>query len=149
MGDSIEMCCKLLTSVGPKLDGVEENRKGKRHKKKKEKKKKGSSLVTPELIASYYAELLRIKGLKVLPARVNFQILDLIDLRKSKWKHRREQVVSKTKDEIKKDFEREERLRNADARRANRNNINRGNSRSSMGNGDIRGSSSGNRSGGG
>ena len=27
--------------------------------------------------------------------------MDLIDLRKSKWKHRREQVVAKTKDEIK------------------------------------------------
>lgn len=147
--ESIEMCCKLLTSVGPKLDGVEVKVKGKKNKKKKEKKKKTASLVTPELIESYYAELLRIKSLKgKLPARVNFQILDLIDLRKSKWKHRREQVVAKTKDEIKKDFEREERQRNADNRRANRNhNNNHQRSRSSMGGGDIRGNSSSNKSG--
>merc|ERR1711871_66433 len=131
--DSIEMCCKLLTSVGPKLDGFEERGRGKKNKKKKDKKKK-SSLVTPELIESYYTELLRIKQLKVLPARVNFQILDLIDLRKSRWKHRREQVVAKTKDEIKRDFEREERQKNADNRRSNR-----GGGRSKMGSGDIRG----------
>ena len=88
------MCCKLLTSIGPKLDGFEERVEGKGTRKRIKKK---SSFVTPELIESYYTELLRIKQLKVLPARVNFQILDLIDLRKSRWKHRREQVVAKTK----------------------------------------------------
>ena len=38
--DSIEMCCKLLTSVGPKLDGFEERGRGKKNKKKKDKKEK-------------------------------------------------------------------------------------------------------------
>ena len=38
--DSIEMCCKLLTSVGPKLDGFEERGRGKRNKRKRIKKEK-------------------------------------------------------------------------------------------------------------
>ena len=83
-----------------------------------------------------------IRKLGTLPARVNFQILDLIELRNSRWKERRKKVVAKTKDEIKKEFEREERQKEMESRRSGgynrRNQDDRRQGRSSIGNGDIR-----------
>merc|ERR1711871_1152529 len=139
--DSIEMCCKLLTSVGPKLDR-QGGKSSKRNKGNGEKKKKKKPSIRPEEVEEFYTKLMAIRKLGTLPARVNFQILDLIELRNSRWKERRKKVVAKTKDEIKKEFEREERQKEMESRRSGgynrRNQDDRRQGRSSMGSGDVR-----------
>jgi len=52
--------------------------------------------------------------------RSRFLYKDLIDLRKAGWKARREEETAKTLDEIKKDFEREERVAAQQAQQMNR-----------------------------
>ena len=145
--DSIEMCCKLLTSVGQNLDRQGGGKGGKRNKRGKDGKDSGKKKNKPSIqredVDAFYTKLTAIRELETLPARVNFQILDLIDLRNSRWKERRKKVVAKTKDEIKKEFEREERQKEMESRRSGgynnrRNNDDRRQGRSSMGNGDIR-----------
>jgi hypothetical protein len=146
--DNIDMCCRLLTSVGPKLDKMD----GSGRKKKAEKDAKSSSKqIKTEAIQGYYESLRQIWTSKVLSNKVNFQILDLLDLRKNRWRERREKVVAKTKAEIAKDFEREERQKEMESRGGGRGFNNRGGDRrgggddrrqgrSSIGSGDIRGS---------
>eukprot|EP00050_Salpingoeca_kvevrii_P011525 m.16043 g.16043 ORF g.16043 m.16043 type:complete len:804 (-) comp3471_c0_seq1:1830-4241(-) len=70
--DDVECLCKLLKTLGQKLD----HPKAKKH------------------MDAYFARLERLKEGGSLPSRIRFMIEDLVELRKSNWVPRRNQVVA-------------------------------------------------------
>lgn len=71
-----------------------------------------------DFIEIYFQKIERFSNDKKLPARTRFMYKDLIELRQNRWKARREQETAKTLDEIKQDFEREERIAQQESQRA-------------------------------
>jgi translation initiation factor 4G len=76
--DNIDVCCRLLTSIGRKLEMGTRRR----------------SRVGAEVIEGYCKGLHQIWTSKVLSNKVNFQILDLLKLHADKWKKTRQEVVT-------------------------------------------------------
>jgi len=90
----------------------------------------GKTIDTPSskaVIDSYFGKVRRLSKDKTLNSRSRFMYQDLIELRANAWKSRRKEETSKTLQEIKKDFEREERAaaRQSAAANSNYNNNNR------------------------
>jgi len=83
-----EAVCKLFNTIGNAVD----------HGK------------TKPYIDLYFGKIERFSTDKNVNMRSRFLYKDLIDLRNAGWKARREEETAKTLDEIKKDFEREERM---------------------------------------
>ncbi len=83
-----EAVCKLFNTIGSTVD----------HGKMK------------AYIDLYFRKIERFSTDKKVNMRSRFLYKDLIDLRNAGWKARREEETAKTLDEIKKDFEREERM---------------------------------------
>jgi translation initiation factor 4G len=82
-----EAVCKLFTTIGSTID------QGKNR----------------EIINLYFSKISEFSNDKRLSARCRFLYKDLIDLRTNNWVTRRKEEKAKTLEEIKKDFEREER----------------------------------------
>eukprot|EP00871_Galdieria_phlegrea_P005738 jgi/Galph1/651/GphlegSOOS_G5380.1 len=85
--DDVESLCKLLTSVGAKLDSRPENR---------------------TILDQYFEKLDRFRTAVKLPSRIRFMIMDLHDLRKNNWVERRQEAQAKTIGEIHAEVQREE-----------------------------------------
>jgi MIF4G domain. len=83
-----EAVCKLFTTIGSTID------RGK----------------YTDIIDLYFSKISEFSNDKKLSARCRFLYKDLLDLRKNNWVARRKVEKAKTLDEIKKDFEREERI---------------------------------------
>lgn len=83
-----EAVCKLFTTIGSTID------QGKYR----------------DIIDIYFSKISEFSNDKSLSARCRFLYKDLIDLRKNNWVARRKEEKAKTLDEIKKEFEREERI---------------------------------------
>ncbi|GJQ11346.1 hypothetical protein GpartN1_g3137.t1 [Galdieria partita] len=88
--DDLESLCKLLTSVGAKLDSHAENR---------------------PMLDQYFQALDKFRATVKLPSRIRFMIMDLLDLRKNNWVERRQEAQAKTIGEIHADAQREERAK--------------------------------------
>ncbi|GJD12820.1 Eukaryotic translation initiation factor isoform 4G-1 [Galdieria sulphuraria] len=88
--DDLESLCKLLTSVGAKLDSHVENR---------------------PMLDQYFQALEKFRATVKLPSRIRFMIMDLLDLRKNNWVERRQEAQAKTIGEIHADAQREERAK--------------------------------------
>eukprot|EP00166_Cyanidium_caldarium_P003476 ctg_3368.g477 len=86
--DAIECMCKLMTTVGEKLDA--------------------SVPRSRELMDSYFERFAQMSRRADLPARFRFMLQDLIDLRKSRWVQRRPQSGAKTIREIHEQSRREQ-----------------------------------------
>lgn len=84
-----EAVCKLFTTIGSSIDM--------------------GKYVT--LLDVYFNVIERFSNDKTLNARTRFMYKDLIELRANKWVSRRKEDKVKTLSEIKKDFEREERIK--------------------------------------
>jgi len=82
-----EALCQLFATIGKTID----------------------SSGSREAMDAYFAKIAKMSKNKKLNSRSRFMYQDLIDLRKNNWKSRRKEESAKTLDEIKKDFEREER----------------------------------------
>mmetsp|Transcript_34001 Transcript_34001/g.49277 ORF Transcript_34001/g.49277 Transcript_34001/m.49277 type:complete len:818 (+) Transcript_34001:339-2792(+) len=82
-----EALCQLFATIGKTID----------------------SSGSREAMDAYFAKIAKMSKNKKLNSRSRFMYQDLIDLRKNNWKSRRKEEGAKTLDEIKKDFEREER----------------------------------------
>ena len=78
----------LFSSIGSKVDNV----------------------LSRPLMNYYFKRIAVLSADKNLSSRSKFMYKDLMELKENKWKARREEETAKTLDEIKKDFEREERL---------------------------------------
>jgi hypothetical protein len=91
-----EAVCKLFETIGLTLEGSKAR----------------------DFIEIYFQKIERFSNDKKLPARTRFMYKDLIELRQNRWRARREQETAKTLDEIKKDFEREERIAQQESQRA-------------------------------
>jgi translation initiation factor 4G len=83
-----EAVCKLFTTIGRAIDRAKYT----------------------EIIDIYFSKISEFSNDKKLSARCRFLYKDLIDLRKNDWVARRKEEKAKTLEEIKKDFEREERI---------------------------------------
>eukprot|EP00094_Tigriopus_californicus_P006294 TCALIF_06059-PB protein Name:"Similar to Eif4g3 Eukaryotic translation initiation factor 4 gamma 3 (Mus musculus)" AED:0.10 eAED:0.14 QI:762/0.68/0.76/0.88/0.87/0.88/17/1203/1801 len=98
--ESLECLCRLLSTVGNNLDD--------------ETTKTLAKGPNPEIkhFDTYFEDIRKIIGSKQITSRVRFMLQDLLDLRQSKWKPRREAAGPKTIDEIHQDAEREKKLEN-------------------------------------
>ena len=83
-----EAVCKLFSTIGRAID------QGK----------------TKPYIDIYFEKIATLSNDKKLGSRPRFMYKDLIDLRRNRWVARREEETAKTLDEIKRDFERDERI---------------------------------------
>ena len=92
-----EAVCKLFTTIGSTID----------HGKVK------------PFIDVYFSKISTFSDDKSLNARSRFLYKDLIDLRNNNWKARREEETAKTLNEIKKDFERDERRQQMQSQQMN------------------------------
>jgi len=93
--DDLESLCKLLTSVGAKLDSNPENR---------------------SMLDQCFQTLDKFRLAVKLPSRIRFMILDLLDLRKNNWVERRQEAQAKTIGEIHADAQKEERAKSQASR---------------------------------
>ena len=93
---AMECLCRLLTTVGQALD-----------KETKDRLAKGPIQGLVDL-GSYFKEMMKLVEQKKTSARVRFMMQDVIELRFNGWKKRREDVVSKTIDEIHKQLEKKQ-----------------------------------------
>ena len=93
--ERIECLCKLLTTVGETLE-------------KSTSKEKYLKLVT-----LYFQHLDKMGDDKALPSRTRFMCKDVVELRRSGYVSRREELVAKTVTEIRAEAEREQRLMEA------------------------------------
>lgn len=83
-----EALCNLFGSIGRQVDNI---------------------LSRPKM-NFYFKRIAALSTEKSLSSRSRFMYKDLLELKENKWKARREEETAKTLDEIKKDFEKEERL---------------------------------------
>ncbi|KAA8499161.1 Eukaryotic translation initiation factor 4 gamma 1 [Porphyridium purpureum] len=88
--EDIEALCKLLSTVGKKMDD-----------KARTKKAKYSLEETNEI----YTKLTHVAQDKSLPSRARFMIQDMLELRENKWVPRRQENEAKKISEIHKDIE--------------------------------------------
>eukprot|EP01101_Sappina_pedata_P012885 TRINITY_DN9231_c0_g1_i1.p1 TRINITY_DN9231_c0_g1~~TRINITY_DN9231_c0_g1_i1.p1 ORF type:complete len:747 (+),score=390.36 TRINITY_DN9231_c0_g1_i1:61-2301(+) len=75
--DDIENLCKLITTIGSKLEAIDK-----------------------DLTDTYFQRLTRLSKRKILPARFRFMVLDLLDLRKDLWVPKRKEYEAKSIQEI-------------------------------------------------
>ena len=92
-----EALCQLFATIGKTID----------------------SSGSREAMDAYFAKIAKMSKSKKLPSRSRFMYQDLIDLRKNNWRSRRKEESAKTLDEIKKDYEREERAAQRQSAAAN------------------------------
>jgi translation initiation factor 4G len=83
-----EALCNLFASIGRQIDNV----------------------LSRSQMHFYFKRIAALSTEKTLSSRSRFMYKDLLELKENKWKARREEETAKTLDEIKKDFEKEERL---------------------------------------
>lgn len=102
--DVLEALCKLLSSTGQKLS---------------------ANPKATQFVEGYFSALGMLSRDHTLPARVRFMLQDLIEQRANGWKARREESGAKTIAEIRKDIEKEERVK-AEAQAAARDRRGRG-----------------------
>lgn len=81
-GGNVELVCKLLTSVGQKLEQEATNR------------------AEMEVIDSYFVKLSELRSSKNISSRIKFSIDEVIELRRNKWVARMEQDGPTTLSEI-------------------------------------------------
>jgi translation initiation factor 4G len=86
--DAIECMCKLMTTVGEKLDN--------------------SNPKSRELMREYFAKFVEMSQRPDLPARFRFMLQDLIDLRNNRWVQRRSDGGARTIREIHEQVRREQ-----------------------------------------
>ncbi|RHY33321.1 hypothetical protein DYB32_001722 [Aphanomyces invadans] len=84
--ESIESLSKLLTTMGKDLEAQH---------------------MYPGAMVEYFNYLTYLTKDKRLSSRINFMILDVIDLRKNRWEPRRKELKQKTLEETRKDYEKE------------------------------------------
>ncbi|KAF0698086.1 Aste57867_11272 [Aphanomyces stellatus] len=84
--ENIESLSKLLTTMGKHLE---------------------TNGMYPGAMAAYFDYLSYLTKDKRLSSRINFMLLDVIDLRNNRWEPRRKELKQKTLDEIRKDAEKE------------------------------------------
>ena len=92
-----EAVCKLFNTIGSTIDTAK----------------------VEAYIDIYFSKITHFSEDMSLNARSRFLYQDLIDLRRNRWKARRQEETAKTLDEIKKDFEREERKKERESQMAN------------------------------
>ena len=83
-----EALCNLFVSIGRQVDNV----------------------ISRPQMNFYFKRIAALSNDKSLNSRSRFMYKDLLELKENKWKARREEETAKTLDEIKKDFEKEERM---------------------------------------
>merc|ERR1711957_598015 len=86
--DDHEALCKLFMTIGSTIDTERQH----------------------HYMKVYFDKMSKMSTNKKLSSRSRFMYKDLIELRYNRWVARREEETAKTLDEIKKDFERDERL---------------------------------------
>jgi len=115
-----EAVCKLFGTIGSTIDGPK----------------------VKQYIDIYFTKIEAFSNDKSLNARSRFLYKDLIDLRRNRWKERREKETAKTLSEIKQDFERDERRKEMESQQLNQgyrgNRDNRDNRRGDNRRGDNR-----------
>eukprot|EP00854_Cymbomonas_tetramitiformis_P012415 gene12415-14668_t len=77
--ENIEALCNLLTTVGKTLD---------------------CSARSKPLLEGYFSRLAALAATPGVPSRIRFMCRDVVDLRKNKWKPRREKLEAKTIEEV-------------------------------------------------
>lgn len=77
--ENIEALCNLLTTVGKTLD---------------------CSVRSKPLLEGYFSRLTALASTPAVPSRIRFMCRDVVDLRKNKWKPRREKLEAKTIEEV-------------------------------------------------
>ncbi|OQR81538.1 eukaryotic translation initiation factor 4 gamma [Thraustotheca clavata] len=85
--ESIESLSKLLTTMGKVLEASSQN--------------------SYAAVSSYFDYLTKLVKDKRLSSRITFMLMDVIDLRNDRWQPRRKELTQKTREEIRKDVEKE------------------------------------------
>ena len=83
-GGNVELVCKLLTSIGQKLE------------------QDATTSAEMDVVDSYFANLAQLRSNKALFSRIRFSIDEVIELRRNKWVARVEQDGPATLEEIRK-----------------------------------------------